>query len=195
MQGGHLRLEVLQRVAVVDDLVGGGQPLGTALLPREHLPRQRFINAVAAHHAGDLVGLGCIHHQHALHQVHQPAFQQDGGRKNAVRRRLLRQPVPQRGANVRVGDGFQLFERGGIAKHHGAQGAAVEHAIGLHAASLVRDGGTLQIGIGALGDAICHALRLRDGSNARYRDVMAALGSTRPDTALEDFQDGLYGCS
>lgn len=70
-----------------------------------------------------------------------------------------------------------------------------EHAIGLHAASLVRDGGTLQIGIGALGDAICHALRLRDGNNARYRDVMAALGSTRPDTALEDFQDGLYGCS
>ena len=30
----------------------------------------------------------------------------------------------------------------------------VDHAIGLRAASLVRDGGTLQIGIGALSDAV-----------------------------------------
>jgi acyl-CoA hydrolase len=29
-----------------------------------------------------------------------------------------------------------------------------DHCIGLHASSLVRDGGTLQIGIGAMGDAV-----------------------------------------
>ncbi|HLO94094.1 MAG TPA: acetyl-CoA hydrolase, partial [Burkholderiaceae bacterium] len=33
-----------------------------------------------------------------------------------------------------------------------------DYAIGLHAASLVKDGGTLQIGIGSLGDAIAQAL-------------------------------------
>lgn len=36
-----------------------------------------------------------------------------------------------------------------------------EHAIGLHVARTIRDGGTLQIGIGAIGDAVAHALLLR----------------------------------
>ncbi|MCP5688631.1 hypothetical protein NL372_30760, partial [Klebsiella pneumoniae] len=33
-----------------------------------------------------------------------------------------------------------------------------DHCIGLHASTLVRDGGTLQIGIGAMGDAVAAAL-------------------------------------
>lgn len=36
-----------------------------------------------------------------------------------------------------------------------------EHAIGLHVARTIPDGGTLQIGIGAIGDAVAHALMLR----------------------------------
>jgi acyl-CoA hydrolase len=36
-----------------------------------------------------------------------------------------------------------------------------DHAIGLYGARLVRDGGTLQIGIGALGDAVVYGLQLR----------------------------------
>jgi hypothetical protein len=44
-----------------------------------------------------------------------------------------------------------------------------DYAIGLHASTLVRDGGTLQIGIGALSDALCHALVLRHTDNAAYR--------------------------
>src|SRR3546814_14010890 len=44
-----------------------------------------------------------------------------------------------------------------------------EHAIGLYASALVRDGGTLQVGIGALSDALCHALALRHVDNAAYR--------------------------
>ena len=48
----------------------------------------------------------------------------------------------------------------------------VEHAIGLYASALVRDGGTLQIGIGALADALCHALVLRHTDNAGYRRVL-----------------------
>ena len=78
----------------------------------------------------------------------------------------------------------------------------VEHAIGLYASTLVRDGGTLQIGIGALSDALCHALVLRHTDNARYREVLRALD---PDIerhpaviasgGLDPLPNGLYGCS
>jgi acyl-CoA hydrolase len=50
-----------------------------------------------------------------------------------------------------------------------------EHAIGLHASTLVRDGGTLQIGIGALSDAIVYALLLRQQRNADYLAAVTAL--------------------
>jgi hypothetical protein len=40
--------------------------------------------------------------------------------------------------------------------------STADYAIGLHASSLVADGGTLQIGIGSLGDAIAQALIVRD---------------------------------
>lgn len=71
-----------------------------------------------------------------------------------------------------------------------------DYAIGLHAASLVADGGTLQIGIGALGDAIAQALIVRDKDNAEYRRIMEVLC---PDglqgRELGGFKQGLYGCS
>ncbi|PQA32320.1 acetyl-CoA hydrolase/transferase C-terminal domain-containing protein, partial [Amnimonas aquatica] len=70
-----------------------------------------------------------------------------------------------------------------------------DHAIGLHASSLVRDGGTLQIGIGSLGDAICHGLILRDRHNADYQALLAALGTQRRQDQLGPFRRGLYGCS
>src|SRR5690606_32165220 len=50
-----------------------------------------------------------------------------------------------------------------------------EHAIGLYVSALVRDGGTLQIGIGALADALCHALALRHTDNKTYRRALDAL--------------------
>jgi acyl-CoA hydrolase len=77
-----------------------------------------------------------------------------------------------------------------------------EYAIGLHASTLVRDGGTLQIGIGALSDALCHALVLRHTDNAAYRRVLQALApgiETHPAViasgGLGPFEHGLYGCS
>ena len=74
--------------------------------------------------------------------------------------------------------------------------ADVDYAIGFHASTLVRDGGTLQIGIGALADALCHALALRHVDNAAYRRVLHALGSARAqDASLGPFDEGLYGCS
>ncbi len=72
-----------------------------------------------------------------------------------------------------------------------------DHAIGLHAARLMRDGGTLQIGIGAIGDAVCHALLLRQRDPGRFAELLSALN--RPsDTGLEEsgqFETGLYGLS
>jgi len=73
-----------------------------------------------------------------------------------------------------------------------------EHAVGLHAASLVPDGGTLQIGIGSLGDAVAHALVLRQRNNDEFCQLLSRLGHdlTR-DAAVhtERFDAGLYGCS
>lgn len=73
-----------------------------------------------------------------------------------------------------------------------------DHAIGLHASTLIRDDGTLQVGIGALGDAACHALRLRHTDNAAYRALVDALGGG--DLAerlggLGTFEEGLYVAS
>jgi len=71
-----------------------------------------------------------------------------------------------------------------------------DYAIGFHASTLVVDGGTLQIGIGTLADALCHALVLRHTDNRAYHRVLAALGSPRADdAALAPFAQGLYGCS
>ena len=44
-----------------------------------------------------------------------------------------------------------------------------KYAIGLHAASLVRDGGTLQIGIGQVSDALAQGLVVRHRDNAQFR--------------------------
>lgn len=73
-----------------------------------------------------------------------------------------------------------------------------EFALGLHASSLVRDGGTLQIGIGALSDAVVHALLLRQRDDEAYRGALDALGGTVPlATAVGGrlFVHGLYGAS
>ena len=79
--------------------------------------------------------------------------------------------------------------------------AMAEHFIGLAASGLVPDGGTLQIGIGALGDAVASALMLRHQDNERWREVMqdSQLTSTFYDAfeegGTDSFDAGLYGCS
>ncbi|AAM42477.1 conserved hypothetical protein [Xanthomonas campestris pv. campestris str. 8004] len=79
---------------------------------------------------------------------------------------------------------------------------SIDYAIGLYASTLVRDGGTLQIGIGTLADALSHALVLRHTDNATYRRVLQALDPTltshpsvQASGGLEPFTIGLYGCS
>lgn len=80
--------------------------------------------------------------------------------------------------------------------------STAEHLIGVYASTLVRDGGTLQIGIGALGDAICHAAVMRQQQQQqyqallgklhipeRYADLLEQCGDTQP------FKQGLYAAS
>lgn len=77
-----------------------------------------------------------------------------------------------------------------------------EYLIGLYASTLIKDGGTLQIGIGSLGDAVTRMLELRHSEPeayrrltaaaevpARYGELIAAWGG------LEPFDQGLYAAS
>lgn len=65
----------------------------------------------------------------------------------------------------------------------------VDYAIGLRASALVRDGGTLQIGIGELGDAIVYALLLRHQQNAVYDQVLRSIAA---DGERGVFSQGLF---
>jgi len=73
-----------------------------------------------------------------------------------------------------------------------------KYAIGLHAAGLVRDGGTLQIGIGQVGDALAQGLVVRHRDNAQYQAIMKRLapgGALSPSVETAPFETGLYGVS
>jgi acyl-CoA hydrolase len=71
--------------------------------------------------------------------------------------------------------------------------------LGLHASTLIKDGGTLQIGIGALGDAITYATLLRHNDNEKYQQMVEQSGveSDLVDCVggTDTFAAGLYGCS
>jgi len=78
----------------------------------------------------------------------------------------------------------------------------VDYAIGLYGARLVRDGGTLQIGIGELGDAVVYGLQLRQQQNAEFREILQALkAKERFGESLDliggaaPFEAGLYACT
>jgi len=74
-----------------------------------------------------------------------------------------------------------------------------EHAAALHAARTVRDNGTLQLGIGSLGDALTHALILRHRKNSDFRRLVATLDPMdRAPAGLREsapFAAGLHGLS
>ncbi|MGE8151877.1 acetyl-CoA hydrolase/transferase C-terminal domain-containing protein [Pseudomonas vancouverensis] len=76
-----------------------------------------------------------------------------------------------------------------------------DHFIGLHASTLVRDGGTLQIGIGSMGDAVTAALLARQADSQGYQALLADVNLSQwaqliaREGGLEPFAKGLYGCS
>jgi acyl-CoA hydrolase len=74
-----------------------------------------------------------------------------------------------------------------------------EYAAGLHVARTVVDGGTLQIGIGSLGDGLAQALILRHRRNAEFRTMLSRLDPHERTPAVlrqeEPFAVGLHGLS
>ena len=78
----------------------------------------------------------------------------------------------------------------------------VEYLMGLHVTALIRDGGTLQIGIGALEDAVTYLLKLRHEQNDIYRGILSEFGILeRFSKVIEQlggtspFKQGLYASS
>tara|TARA_R110001592_G_scaffold111372_1_gene308389 strand:+ start:33197 stop:35077 length:1881 start_codon:yes stop_codon:yes gene_type:complete len=72
----------------------------------------------------------------------------------------------------------------------------IDHAIGLEVANLIEDGGSLQIGIGSIGDAITHSLLLRHQQSRLYGELLDRLNPQRPTHAgahRQPFTEGLYG--
>ncbi len=74
-----------------------------------------------------------------------------------------------------------------------------DYATAMHVASLVRDGGTLQLGIGSLSDAVAHCLKLRHSSPELFAEVLEDLpGGTATKrrrhlpVELTPFREGLY---
>lgn len=71
-----------------------------------------------------------------------------------------------------------------------------DQAIGLHTSRLVRDGGTLQIGIGSIGDGVCQALLLRHRQNDIYRNLLDNCPFSKDAFAeTSPFSEGLHASS
>jgi acyl-CoA hydrolase len=77
-----------------------------------------------------------------------------------------------------------------------------DYAIALNASVLIKDGGTIQLGIGSLGDAVAHLLLLRHNRNAEYRRVVDAMrvAERHADAiarigGMDTFEQGLHGSS
>jgi acyl-CoA hydrolase len=80
--------------------------------------------------------------------------------------------------------------------------STAEYLIALHVSALIRDGGTLQIGIGALEDALTYLLKLRHQQNDLYLEILAETGVVeRFGEVIErvggtgQFEQGLYASS
>ena len=79
---------------------------------------------------------------------------------------------------------------------------AKDHMIGFNISTLIKDGGTIQIGIGALGDAIVAGLDLRHSHNELYNEMIEKAGIVKRYERLikkyggtEPFEKGIYGSS
>lgn len=74
-----------------------------------------------------------------------------------------------------------------------------DYMIGFHASTLVKDGGTLQIGIGSLSDALSYACILRHTNSGAYQRIVSSIERNEALQAnvggQDPFERGLYGCS
>lgn len=70
-----------------------------------------------------------------------------------------------------------------------------QYAIGFHAASLVPDGGTLQMGIGSISDAVAQGLIVRHRQPQAFRETLDRLSPGLPPLHAEPFEQGLYAAT
>jgi acyl-CoA hydrolase len=72
-----------------------------------------------------------------------------------------------------------------------------DHAVGIHAASLVKDGGSLQIGIGSRGDAFTAGLIMRHRDPGLFREILGRLchGVVPGNRETGPFEAGVYAAS
>jgi acyl-CoA hydrolase len=77
-----------------------------------------------------------------------------------------------------------------------------DYIIGINASSLIKDGGTIQIGIGSLGDAITYSCKLRHENNRLYKKLLSQLNILNKFSEVinklggtDKFTQGLYGSS
>ncbi|MEX0605403.1 MAG: acetyl-CoA hydrolase/transferase C-terminal domain-containing protein [Marinobacter sp.] len=76
-----------------------------------------------------------------------------------------------------------------------------DHLIGFYASTLLRDGGTLQVGIGSLGAALVHSTIMRHRNNDAWHRTYQALNIEQSFPIASRcggtgvFEEGLYGCS
>ncbi|SLM29275.1 putative acetyl-CoA hydrolase (Acetyl-CoA hydrolase/transferase family protein) [Desulfamplus magnetovallimortis] len=79
---------------------------------------------------------------------------------------------------------------------------SVDWMIGMHASTLVKDGGTIQVGIGSLGDAIVAGIEMRHKHNDTYRqfmqdsDIYSKFGELIDSVGgIGEFEEGILGSS
>jgi len=74
-----------------------------------------------------------------------------------------------------------------------------DYMAGLYTSALIKDNGTLQIGIGSLGDAIVYACKLRHTNNDDYKklinNINLDLAQVNSIGGVNSFEKGLYGSS
>ena len=69
------------------------------------------------------------------------------------------------------------------------------YAIGFHAAALIPDGGTLQMGIGSISDAVAQALIVRHRQPTAFKATLERLAPDQSVRHAESFDTGLYACT
>jgi acyl-CoA hydrolase len=80
--------------------------------------------------------------------------------------------------------------------------STADYLIALYVSALIRDGGTLQLGIGSLGDAVAYLLKLRHERNETYRGLLSDAGvldrfgeTIRRVGGAGPFEEGLYAAT
>lgn len=163
-----------------------------------------LMQQVAPHPDGDRVSLSC-NPDVTLELMPHVAARRTTGETIAVLAQYNRQ-LPYMGRDAEVeAETFDAVLTDHDFKPFGAPAMPVsdpDYAIGLYASALLADGGTLQIGIGALSDAIAYCADRRHNDNADYRRLADHAGITErygplieTEGGLAPFEKGLYGCT